>query len=195
MGRCNRADCNHHVSFRTWHFLCKRTRLSEGRRRADIPERNSRLVLTMFPGSDALLSCNHHSNAGSGLPAQYCSRSSLELDAESLSDFLLQALSKTEQFGSDTRNPDIVDCMHSRDGNRARLRSPQSLPCGAAWASTFLNLQPQYRPLRYIFFECLRGARPQHCSLLTSFLSSLSPTMFAYQPCQPWRKPWKTSPS
>ncbi len=30
-----------------------------------IRERNSRLVLAMFPGSDALLSCNHHSNAGS----------------------------------------------------------------------------------------------------------------------------------
>jgi len=30
-----------------------------------IPERNSRLVLAIFPGSDALLSCNQHSNAGS----------------------------------------------------------------------------------------------------------------------------------
>jgi hypothetical protein len=30
-----------------------------------IPERNSRLVLAMFPGSDARLSWNHHSNAGS----------------------------------------------------------------------------------------------------------------------------------
>jgi hypothetical protein len=26
MGRCNPADCNHHVSFRMWHFLYKRTR-------------------------------------------------------------------------------------------------------------------------------------------------------------------------
>lgn len=33
---------------------------------------------------------------------------------------------------------------------RARLGSPQSLPCGAAWASRFLNLQPQHRPLRRI---------------------------------------------
>src|ERR1700693_4214990 len=32
----------------------------------------------------------------------------------------------------------------------------QSLPCGATWASKFLNLQPQYRPLRRIFFECSR---------------------------------------
>ena len=30
-----------------------------------IPERNSRLVPAMFPGSDALLSSNHHSSAGS----------------------------------------------------------------------------------------------------------------------------------
>ena len=30
-----------------------------------IPERNSRLVLAMFPGSDALLSSNYHSSAGS----------------------------------------------------------------------------------------------------------------------------------
>ena len=65
MGRCNPADSNHHVSFRKWHFLCKRMRSSEGRRRVGIPERNSRLVLAMFPGSDALLSWNHHSNAGS----------------------------------------------------------------------------------------------------------------------------------
>jgi len=65
MGRCNPADCNHHVSFRRWHFLYKRTRSSEGRRRVGIPERNSRSVLAMFLGSDALSSCNHHSNAGS----------------------------------------------------------------------------------------------------------------------------------
>jgi hypothetical protein len=65
MGRCNPADCNHHVSFRRSHFLCKRTRSSEGRRRVGIPERNSRLVLAMFPGSDALLSSHHHSSAGS----------------------------------------------------------------------------------------------------------------------------------
>jgi hypothetical protein len=30
-----------------------------------IRERNSRLVLAVFPGSDALLSWNHRSNAGS----------------------------------------------------------------------------------------------------------------------------------
>jgi len=65
MGRCNLADCNHHVSFRMWHFLCKRRRLSEARRRAGIPGRNSLLVLALFPGNDALLTCNHHSNAGS----------------------------------------------------------------------------------------------------------------------------------
>ena len=29
-----------------------------------IPGRNSRLALAMFPGSGALLSCNHHSNPG-----------------------------------------------------------------------------------------------------------------------------------
>jgi len=65
MGRCNPADCNHHVSFRRWHFLCRRTRSSEGRHQAGIPERSSRLVLAMFPGSDAQLSCNHNSGAGS----------------------------------------------------------------------------------------------------------------------------------
>jgi hypothetical protein len=32
-----------------WHFLCKRRRLSEARRRAGIPGRNSRLVLALFP--------------------------------------------------------------------------------------------------------------------------------------------------
>jgi hypothetical protein len=31
----------------------------------DTPERNFRLVLVVFPGSDALLSSNHHSSAGS----------------------------------------------------------------------------------------------------------------------------------
>jgi hypothetical protein len=40
-------------------FSAKRGRLLEG-----IPERNSRLVLAMFPGSGALLPCNHHSHAG-----------------------------------------------------------------------------------------------------------------------------------
>ena len=68
-----------------------------------------------------------------------------------------QTLSKTEQFWPDTKNSAIVTWMHSRDGNRARLGSPQSLPCGAAWASKFLNLQPQYRPLRRILLECPRA--------------------------------------
>ena len=81
MGRCNPAGCNHHVSFRTWHFLCKRTRSSEGRRRAGIPERNSRLVLAMFPGSDALLPCNHYSNAGSAWLLNIAQEGSVELDA------------------------------------------------------------------------------------------------------------------
>jgi hypothetical protein len=85
MGRCNLADCNHHVSFRTWHFLCKTTRSSEGRRRVGIPERNSQLVLAMFPGSDALLSCNHYSNAGSAWLLNIAQEGSVELDAESLS--------------------------------------------------------------------------------------------------------------
>jgi hypothetical protein len=80
MGRCNRADCNHHVLFRTWHFLCKRTRSSEGRRRGDIPEGNSRLVLAIFPDSDALLSCNHHSNAGSACLLNIAQEGSVELD-------------------------------------------------------------------------------------------------------------------
>jgi hypothetical protein len=65
MGRYNPADCNHHVSFHRWHFLCKRTRFSSARRRAGIPGRHSQLVLALFPGSGALLSCNHHSSAGS----------------------------------------------------------------------------------------------------------------------------------
>jgi hypothetical protein len=64
-----------------------------------------------------------------------------------------QTLSKTEQLWPDTKGLDIVTWMHYRDGNRVRLGSPQSLPCGAAWASKFLNLQPQHRPLRRIFFE------------------------------------------
>jgi hypothetical protein len=81
MGRCNPADCNHHVSFRTWHFLCKKTRLSEARRRAGTPDRNSQLVRAMFPGSGARLSCNHHSKRRISLAAQYCSRSPVKLDA------------------------------------------------------------------------------------------------------------------
>src|ERR1700740_2000240 len=80
MGRCNRADCNHHVLFRTWHFLCKRTRSSEGRRRAG-PEKNSRWVLAMLPDSDALLPCNHHSNAGSACLLNIAQEGSVELDA------------------------------------------------------------------------------------------------------------------
>ncbi len=82
MGRCNRADCNHHVSFRTWHFLGKRTRSSEGRRPVGIPERSYRLVLSMFPGSDALLPCNHHSNAGSVWMLNTAQEGLVELDAE-----------------------------------------------------------------------------------------------------------------
>ena len=85
MGRCNPADCNQHVSLRMWHFLCKRTRLSEARRRAGIPGRNSRLVLALFPGSGALLSCNHHSNAGSAWLLNIAEEGSVEVDAESLS--------------------------------------------------------------------------------------------------------------
>jgi hypothetical protein len=34
---------------------------------------------------------------------------------------------------------------------RSRLGSPQSLPCGVAWATRFLNLQPQHRPVRRLF--------------------------------------------
>ena len=104
MGRYNPADCNHHVSFRTWHFLCKRTRSSEGRRRAGIPERNSRLVLAMFPDSGALLSCNHHSNAGSVWLLNIAQKAQSSLMPESLSDARLRTLFKTEQFWSDTRD-------------------------------------------------------------------------------------------
>ena len=92
MGRCNPADCNHHVSFRMWHFLCKRTRLSEARRRAGILGRNSRLGLAMFPGSDALLSCNHYSNAGSAWLLNIAQEGSVEVDAESLSCVLFSKL-------------------------------------------------------------------------------------------------------
>jgi hypothetical protein len=45
-------------------FSAKRGGLLEARRRTGIPERNSRLVLAMFPGSGALLPCNHHNHAG-----------------------------------------------------------------------------------------------------------------------------------
>jgi hypothetical protein len=155
-GRCNPADCNHHVSFRTWHFLCKKTRLSEARRRAGTPDRNSRLVRAMFPSSGARLSCNHHSNAESVWLLNIAQEAHSSL-MPNRCRVCPQALSKTEQFWADTKSSAIVTWMHSRDGNRARLGSPQSLPCGAAWASKFLNLQPQYRPLRRILLECPRA--------------------------------------
>ena len=44
----------------------------------------------------------------------------------------------------------------SQESGAFAFGSPQSLPCGATWASEFLNLPPQYRPLRRIFFECSR---------------------------------------
>lgn len=112
VGRCNPADCNHHVSFRTWHFLCKRTRSSEGRRRAGIPKGNPRLVLAKFPGSDALLSCNHSSNAGPAWLLNIAEEGSVELDAKSLSRVCPQTFSKTEQFWPDTKSLDIVIWMH-----------------------------------------------------------------------------------
>src|SRR5258707_15314019 len=86
MGRCNPADCNQHVSFCMWHFLCKRTRLFEARRRAGIPERNSRLVLALLPGSVALLPCNHPSKAGSAWLLNIAQEGTVEVDAGSLSD-------------------------------------------------------------------------------------------------------------
>jgi hypothetical protein len=95
MGKCNRADCNHHVSFRTWHFLCKRRRLSEARRRAGIPGRNSRLGLATSPGSGALLSCNHRSNAGSIWLLNIAQEGFFEL--ESLSCLLFSKLCNCEQ--------------------------------------------------------------------------------------------------
>jgi len=95
MGKCNRADCNHHVSFRTWHFLCKRRRLLEARRRAGIPGRNSRLGLATSPGSGALLSCNHRSNAGSVWLLNIAQEGFFEL--ESLSCLLFSKLCNCEQ--------------------------------------------------------------------------------------------------
>jgi hypothetical protein len=99
MGRCNQADCNHHVLFRTWHSLCKRTRSSEGRRRAGIPERNSRLVLAMFPGSDALLPCNHYSNAGSAWLLNIAQEGAVELDARIVVGCALRLFPKLSNFG------------------------------------------------------------------------------------------------
>jgi hypothetical protein len=99
MGRCNPANCNHHVSFRTWHFLCKRTRSSEGRRRVGIPERNSRLVLAMFPGSDALLSCDDSSNAGSAWLLNIAQKGSVELDARIVIGCALRLFPKLSNFG------------------------------------------------------------------------------------------------
>src|ERR1700756_1992490 len=58
-----------------------------------------------------------------------------------------QTLSKTEQFGPDTKGINIISCARYGDGKQVQFGSPQSLPCGAAWASKFLNLQPQHRPL------------------------------------------------
>jgi hypothetical protein len=76
-----------------------------------IPERNSRLVQVMFPGSDALLSRNHSSDAGSAWLLNIAQEGSVELDAESLSG-CPQALSKTEQFWPDTKSFNIVTCTH-----------------------------------------------------------------------------------
>jgi hypothetical protein len=104
MGRCNLADCSHHVSFRTWLFLYKRTRLSEARRRAGIPGRTSRLVLATFRGSGAQLSCNHRSNAGLVWLLNMAQECLVELDDESLSATRFQTLSKTEQFWADTKS-------------------------------------------------------------------------------------------
>jgi len=67
-GRYNPADCNHYVSFRTWHFLCKKRKLSEARLRADIREKSSRWVPVTFPDSGVRLSSDQHSNRGPGLP-------------------------------------------------------------------------------------------------------------------------------
>ena len=153
MGRCNPAGCNHHVSFRTWHFLCKRTRSSEGRRRADIPERNSRLVPATFPGSDALLSCNHDSNAGSVWLVNIAQEGLVELDAESLSCVLFSKLCNFEQ--TEKRPHRNLECINET-GIERDPGSPHSLPRGAACARKFLNLQPRYRPLLRIFFECRR---------------------------------------
>lgn len=77
-----------------------------------IPERNSRLVLAMFPGSDALLSCDDSSNAGSAWLLKIAQEGSVELDAESLSGVPSDSLSKTEQFWPDTKGLDIVTWMH-----------------------------------------------------------------------------------
>jgi hypothetical protein len=46
-------------------FSLQQEEIIGGQTPSGYPERNSRLVLAMFPGSGALLSCNHHSNAGS----------------------------------------------------------------------------------------------------------------------------------
>jgi hypothetical protein len=109
MGRCNPADCNHHVSFRMWHFLCKRTRLSEARCREGIRGRNSRLVLALLPGSGALLTCNHHSNAGSDWLLNIAQEGLVEVDAEIV---VVDTLFETVQFWPDTKSSDIVTCMH-----------------------------------------------------------------------------------
>ena len=70
-GRYNPADCNHCVSFRRWHFPCKKRKLSEARHRGDIPGKSSRWVPVTFPGSGVRLSCDEHSKPGSGLPIPY----------------------------------------------------------------------------------------------------------------------------
>ena len=110
------------------------------------------MVLVTFPGNDALLSCNHHSNAGSVWLFNSAQEALVELDAESLSCALFSKLSNCGQ----TRKLRHRNLWALTRRERARLGSRQSLPCGAAWASKFLNLRPQYRPQRRIFSECPR---------------------------------------
>jgi hypothetical protein len=150
MGRCNPADCNHHVSFRRWHFPCKRTRLSEARRRAGIPGRNSRLVLALFPGSGALLSCNHHSNAGSAWLLNIAQEGSVEVDAESFRAYSfrncailarheklqhrnLYALTRRES--SATRVASISSMWRNLGEQVSKLAAPNTALC----AASFLN--------------------------------------------------------
>jgi hypothetical protein len=66
----------------------------------------------MFPDSDALLPCHHHSNAGSVWLFNIAQEAQSGLMSKWMSGALLQALLKTEQFWADTKSFDIVTWMY-----------------------------------------------------------------------------------
>ena len=95
------------------------------RRRAGIPGRNSRLGLATSPGSGALLSCNHHSNAGSVWLLNIAQEGFFELDAKSLSCVLFSELSNFEQTGKRPHRNLYV--LTRRESSATRVASISSM--------------------------------------------------------------------